>query len=209
MGFYDRYILPSCVDLVMRIGQSEDFRRKVLGSARGEVLELGVGSGLNLPLYPQAVASVVGVEPSGRLLAMASKRARGAPCPVELILGSAEALPFTSSHFDTVVTTWTLCSIPALDTALAEVRRVLKPDGRLVFVEHGFAPDPAVSRWQARLNPFWKPLAGGCHLDRKIDQAIRSAGFSFVELEAAYHGFRVTGFTYRGLAMIANDFSGS
>jgi ubiquinone/menaquinone biosynthesis C-methylase UbiE len=201
MGFYDRTILPTCIDLVMRVGQSEKFRRKVLGSARGDVLELGVGSGLNFPFYPQAVSSVVGLEPSARLLAMAAKRAHSAPCPVRLLAATAEVLPFAVARFDTVVTTWTLCSIPSLDLALAEVRRVLKPDGRLVFVEHGFAPDPSVSRWQARLNPWWKPLAGGCHLDRKIDELIADAGFRFLELDAGYHGFRVTGFTFRGLAV--------
>lgn len=200
MGFYDRYILPTCVDLVMRTGQSKKFRRKVLVAARGDVLELGVGSGLNLPLYPDLVSSVVGVDPSGRLLKMAAKRARGAPRPVRLIGGSAEALPFPSSRFDTVVTAWTLCSIPDPGAALAEVRRVLRPAGRLVFVEHGFAPDASVSRWQSRLTPYWKPLAGGCHLDRKIDVVIAGAGFRFVELEAGYWGFRVTGYTYRGLA---------
>ena len=207
MGIYDRHLLPTCVDLVMRAGQSRRVRREVLASARGDVLEVGVGSGINLPFYPGGVSSIVGVDPSVRLLEMAAKRARpargaarAAKPTLELVLASAERLPFASARFDTVVSTWTLCSIPDQARALAEVRRVLRPGGRLVFIEHGLAPDASVRRWQSRLTPWWKPLSGGCHLDRKIDEMISSAGFRFLSLSAAYQGFRVTGFTYRGVA---------
>jgi ubiquinone/menaquinone biosynthesis C-methylase UbiE len=209
LSFYDRYLLPPCIDFVMRVAQPEHLRREVLSAARGDVLEIGVGSGLNLPHYPQGITSIVGVDPSARLLQLAERGAllrrdasRGAGPGVTpgLLLASAEHLPFPSPRFDTVVSTWTLCSIPDHAAALAEVRRVLRPGGRLVFIEHGLAPDASVGRWQARLTPWWKPLSGGCHLDRRIDGMIADAGFRFASLDTGYQGIRVTGFTYRGVA---------
>jgi ubiquinone/menaquinone biosynthesis C-methylase UbiE len=201
MGLYTRHILPTLIDLVMRSDDVAELRRDVVGAARGDVLEIGIGSGLNLGLYGEAVRSVVGVDPSPALLAKAGRRARAGRIAVELVEGTAERLPFTAERFDSVVTTWTLCSIPAAPEALAEVRRVLKPGGLLHFIEHGLAPEPGVQRWQRRLTPLWKPLAGGCHLDRAIDTLIEGAGFRIARLDAFYgRGFRISGFMYRGAA---------
>jgi ubiquinone/menaquinone biosynthesis C-methylase UbiE len=200
VGLYDRHVLPFAIDLVMRKGQSADTRAAVVGPAHGDVLEVGIGSGLNLRHYGPAVRSVVGVDPSAQLLELAGRRAAEVRFPVQLLETSAEELPFASGHFDAAVSTWSLCSIPDADRALREVRRVLKPDGALHFVEHGLAPDAGVRRWQTRLTPVWRPISGGCHLDREIDALVTRAGFRLLELDRSYSGFRVTGFTYRGIA---------
>jgi ubiquinone/menaquinone biosynthesis C-methylase UbiE len=177
MNFYDRRILPHLLHFAMGQAQLRPFRQRVIGAASGEVLEIGLGSGLNLPLYGGDVRSVVGVEPSAELLAMAKQQAKRAKIPVELLEASAEALPLESGSIDTAVTTWTLCTIPDAARALREVRRVLKPDGVLLFVEHGRAPEPGVARWQDRLDRPWSRIAGGCHLNRPIDHLISEAGF--------------------------------
>lgn len=201
MGVYHRYVLPPVIDWVMRTTQLNRLRREVVSEAWGNVVEIGIGSGLNLRHYPASVRSVVGVDPSPGLLARARVRAGEVSFPVELAEAAAERLPFADATFDTAVSTWSLCSIPHAEVALGEIRRVLKPGAKLLFVEHGLAPDAPVARWQARLTPMWRPLAGGCHLDRKIDDIIARAGFRVVALEAFYgEGFRVTGFTYRGAA---------
>jgi ubiquinone/menaquinone biosynthesis C-methylase UbiE len=204
MGLYGRHVLPHCIDFVMRRGQPTDLRREVLEGAQGNVLEVGVGSGLNLPHYGRAVRSVTGVDFSLKLLAMAERRAAGQPFPVELVQAGAERLPFESRRFEAAVSTWSLCSIAGVEAALAEVRRVLKAGGCLHFIEHGLAPEPRVRGWQARLTPIWKRVAGGCHLDRKIDSLIAAAGFRIVALEAAYaEGPHLTSFTYRGIARVS------
>ena len=177
MSFYQRRVLPCLLHLAMRQAALLPFRERVIGSAEGRVLEIGIGSGLNLPLYGPQVRTVVGLEPSPELLHMARGRAAAAPVPVELLEASAEAVPLDSGSIDTVVTTWTLCTIPDAARALAEMRRVLKPDGALLFVEHGRAPELSVARWQDRLDPIWRRMAGGCHLNRKIDDLIAGAGF--------------------------------
>lgn len=200
MGLYERHVLPFAIELVMRTGQSADTRAAVVGPARGSVLEVGIGSGLNLPHYGPHVDRVVGVDPSPQLLERAGRRAALVKFPVQLLETSAEELPFDAGHFDAAVSTWSLCSIPDAHRALREVRRVLKPDGELRFVEHGLAPDAGVRRWQSRLTPVWRPIAGGCHLDREIDALVTGAGFRILELDRSYSGFRVTGFTYRGVA---------
>lgn len=200
MGFYDRRILPTFIELAMRAGQPAWLRAEVLADARGEVIELGVGSGLNLAHYPASVSSIVGVDVSPRLLAMAAARARAAPRPVRLVEANAERLPFPAARFDSAVSTWVLCSIPDVAAALAEVRRVLRPGGRLVFIEHGRAPDAAVARWQSRLTPWWRRVSGGCHLDRRIGALVAAAGFRVAAPDERYRGPRVTGFTYRGVA---------
>jgi ubiquinone/menaquinone biosynthesis C-methylase UbiE len=183
MGFYRRRIVPWLTHLSMRQEQLLPYRQQVVGAAEGRVLEIGVGSGLNLPLYRGLVSSVIGLEPSPELLSMARSRASAATVPVSLLDASAEAIPLDAGSIDTVVTTWTLCTIPDASRALAEMRRVLKPGGALLFVEHGRAPEPRVARWQDRLDPLWSHLAGGCHLNRKMDDLLTQAGFRIETLK--------------------------
>src|SRR5579859_7963426 len=202
MSLYERWILPTLLDLVMRQRQMETYRRKVIPAARGRVLEIGIGSGLNLPLYGVGVDTVIGLDPSERLLSMARRRAAKADAPVELMQGSAAAIPLDGGSVDMVVMTWTLCSIPDPVAALGEMRRVLKPGGALLFVEHGLSPDPGVARWQHRLTPAWRHIAGGCHLDRKIDDLIRAAGLDVSELTTGYaQGPRPMTYMYEGHAV--------
>ena len=201
MSFYRRRVLPCLVHLAMGQKPLLPFRRRVAGSAGGRVLEIGIGSGLNLPLYGAGVRAVIGLEPSPELLRMARRRAGGVRVPVELLEGSAETLPLDDGSVDTVVTTWTLCTIADAPRALAEMRRVLKPDGAMLFVEHGRAPEPGVARWQDRLDPLWSRIAGGCHLNRKIDDLIAGSGFRINSLEhARLPGPRTHGFLYEGRA---------
>ena len=201
MSFYQRRVLPCLVHLAMRQKQLLPFRRRVIGEAEGRILEIGVGSGLNLPLYGSAARAVIGIEPSPELLRMARRRAAGISVPVEFLETSAEAIPLDAGSVDAVVTTWTLCTIPDAPRALAEVRRVLKPGGALLFVEHGRAPEPGVARWQDRLDPLWSRFAGGCHLNRKIDDLVSGSGFRIDRLEhARMSGPRTHGFLYEGRA---------
>jgi ubiquinone/menaquinone biosynthesis C-methylase UbiE len=203
VNFYDRWILPPILDLVMRQSQLEKYRREVVAAASGRVLEVGVGSGLNFPLYKQ-VEIVVGIDPSPRLLAIARRRADAASVRAELLQGSATAIPLADSTIDTVVMTWTLCSITDPLAALHEMRRVLKPGGKLLFVEHGLSPEPRVERWQRRLTPIWSHVAGGCHLDRKMDDLIRSAGFGMTRLRTEYaNGPHPMTYMYIGCAQLA------
>lgn len=198
---YDRLILPRLLDLAMRSRRLAPYREQVIGSAHGLVLEIGVGSGLNLPLYAAPVERVCGIDPSPELLMEAGKRLAGARVPASLVLASAEQLPFGDAAFDTVVMTWTLCSIRNPSAALHEMRRVLKPGARLLFVEHGLSPDASTARWQRRLTPCWKRIGGGCHLDRKMDELIRAAGFGIDPLETGYmKGPKPWVFMYRGTA---------
>jgi len=176
-------------------------RATLIPRAEGTVLEVGVGSGLNLPYYSAAVQGIYGVDPSAELLAIARARTHGIAIPVQLICQSAERLPFSDASINTVVTTWTLCSIADPAAALREMRRVLKPGGQLLFVEHGFSPDPRVAAWQRRLTPVWKRIAGGCHLDRRIEALIKAAGFEIVELQTSYlRAPKPFAYTYEGLA---------
>jgi ubiquinone/menaquinone biosynthesis C-methylase UbiE len=201
MSFYQHYVLPRLVHLAMRQETMLPFRRRVIGAAEGRVLEIGIGSGLNLPLYGLTVRAVIGLEPSPELLLMARDRATAAPVPVDLLEASAEAVPLDDASIDTVVTTWTLCTIPDAPRTLAELRRVLRPAGALLFVEHGRAPEPGVARWQERLDPLWRRVAGGCHLNRKIDDLISSNGFRIDALtNARLPGPRTHTFLYEGRA---------
>ena len=150
------------------------------------MLEIGVGSGLNLPFYSEAATHVIGLDPSPKLLSLAREAAAGAGASTELLEGSAEAIPLDDRSIDTVVTTWTLCSIPNVTRALSEVRRVLKPDGVLLFVEHGRSPDARVGRWQDWLTPIWKRIGGGCHLNRPIRTLVEGAGFRIEQIETGY-----------------------
>jgi ubiquinone/menaquinone biosynthesis C-methylase UbiE len=201
MSFYRRRVLPYLVHLAMRQNQLVPFRRRVIGAAEGRVLEIGIGSGLNLPLYGPTAGAVIGLEPSPELLRMARERGARAAVRVELLEASAETIPLDDHSVDTVVTTWTLCSIPDAPRALAEMRRVLKPGGALLFVEHGRAPEWGVARWQDRLEPLWSRIAGGCHLNRKMDELISGSGFRIDSLEhARLPGPRTHAFLYEGCA---------
>jgi ubiquinone/menaquinone biosynthesis C-methylase UbiE len=186
MGFYDDRVLPYLVHFAMRQEVLSAFRRRIVPAAHGCVLEIGVGSGFNLQLYGATVTRVIGLDTSPRLLAMARQRSALTATRIDLLEASAESVPLGDASVDTVVTTWTLCSIPNVALALREMRRVLKPCGMLQFVEHGRAPDGTVERWQDRLTPVWKRLAGGCHLNRPIRDLIEGAGFHVESIEVGY-----------------------
>lgn len=202
MGIYAKHVLPRFIDLAMRGKDTTRVRADWVPHAQGEVLEVGIGSGLNLPFYSENVHRVYGVEPSPELQKMARKRMAGQAVKVELLPQSAEEpLPLSDWSIDTVVITWTLCSIVDAPRALQQMKRVLKPSGRLIFVEHGRAPDSGVAAWQDRLTPLWKRAAGGCHLNRRIDELLASAGFTIDELRTAYlPGPRPMTYTYQGFA---------
>lgn len=185
----------------MRQRNLAPYRTRVISHAEGRVLEIGIGSGLNLPYYSAQTERVIGLDPSPKLLAMTRKAAQRASIPVELIENSAESIPLYNRSIDTVVTTWTMCSIPDVQRALGEMRRVLKPTGRLLFVEHGRSPDPRVRRWQDRLTPVWRRFSGGCHLNRAISELIESAGFRIERIETGYmRGPKPMTFMYDGSA---------
>lgn len=201
MNFYRHFVLPHLINSSMSNKDIARCRSQIVPEARGQVLEIGVGSGLNLSFYSTQVTRVCGVDPSTELLQMARKRADTVNVPVELLQASAEELPVENQEFDTIVMTWTLCSIPDASKALAEMHRALKPGGNLLFVEHGLAPEPKVSLWQNRLNRPWRALAGGCNLNREIDRLISSGGFRILQLDTSYlPGPKAFKFTYRGCA---------
>lgn len=204
MNLYDRFVLPRLLDLAMRNKEVTRYRSQIVPQARGTVVEIGVGSGLNLPFYGSDVQRVYGVDPSEELLRMAWKKAQGANVPVEFLAHSGETLPLGDGCADTVVTTFTLCTIPDPMKALHEMKRVLKPGGVLLFAEHGLAPEASVQRWQHRLNPVWKKVTGGCNLDRRMDALINAAGFSIVELQQDYaKGPKPMTYVYAGQAVPA------
>ncbi|RPH54263.1 MAG: class I SAM-dependent methyltransferase [Lysobacterales bacterium] len=201
MSFYNDQVLPHLINLAMRNRELRPYRERVISHAEGRVLEIGIGSGLNLPFYGNRVEQILGLEPAARLLAMAQGRADRSKQPVTFVAGSAEAIPIEDHSIDTVVTTWTLCSIPDAIGALKEMRRVLRPGGQLLFVEHGLAPEDTIQRWQNRLTPLWKKIGGGCHLNRPIRTLIERAGFNITELKTGYmKGPKPMTFLYEGLA---------
>ena len=201
MGLYQKFVLPRLIDVAMRNKEVGARRAELIPKASGAVLEIGIGSGLNLPFFPSSITRLVGVDPSAELLSMARSKLGGVSFPVELFCRSAEDLPFDDQSFNTAVLTWTLCSIPHPQRAVAEIKRVLKRDGRLLFVEHGLSTDPKVQAWQHRLTPIWRHIGGGCHLNRKIDDLVSLAGFRIVELQTSYlSGPRPMTFTYQGIA---------
>lgn len=186
-SLYERFVLPRVLDFAMRQEPIRRQRVKVVPRATGRVLEIGIGSGRNLPFYDRRkVDSVIGLEPSAELRAMAERRARESGIDVEWIPLGSERIPLGDASVDTVLTTYTLCTIPGLDSAFGEMRRVLRPGGRLLFSEHGQAPDADVRRWQDRLNPLWNRIGGGCNLNRPIADLVRRAGFEPEDIESAY-----------------------
>lgn len=204
MGFYDQHILPYFIDFACGLPMVQAQRRQLVPQAQGRVMEIGMGTGRNLPFYDrQRVTRLVGVDPAMQMHRLAQKRSLQAGIPVELMGLSAEQLPSADASFDTVVCTYTLCSIPAPLQALREMRRVLVPGGQLLFCEHGRAPDASVRRWQMRLQPLWGPLAGGCQLGRDIPALLAQAGFVSQTQSAYLAGPRPMTFHYWGTAQAA------
>lgn len=203
LSFYQRRILPRLISFGMGQKQLRPLREQLIAGARGRVLEIGIGSGLNMPFYSREVDTLLGIDPSVPLLQMARRHTAWTHFPVELTEGGAEEIPLDDRSVDHVVMTWTLCSIADPPRALAEIRRVLRPGGALLFIEHGRAPEPGVQRWQDRLTPLWRRVAGGCHLNRPIDQLIEAAGLRLDALETGYlvKGPRFATFHYRGRAL--------
>jgi SAM-dependent methyltransferase len=202
MGFYSRHILPKLIDKACGQPPMQALRSRYVSRATGRVLEIGIGSGLNLPHYSSEVSSITGLDPAAELTVMAMARAGDAAAPVDLLQVSGEDIPADDSSYDTLVCTWTLCSIPDVYGALNEMHRVLKPGGSFFFIEHGLSPDQEVQGWQRRLEPFWKKIGGGCHLTRKADDLIRNAGFLLPELEAGYQpGPRFAAYMTHGVAI--------
>lgn len=185
-SWYDRHVLPYLLDFACGLSPIARQRRKVIPQATGRVLEIGIGTGLNLAFYDRAkVERLVGIDPATEMHALARKRSQRLGLPVELLQLSAEEVPVESGSFDTVICTYTLCSVSSPDQALREMRRVLRPGGKLLFAEHGLAPDAPVAKWQARLEPYWSRIAGGCHLTRDVPRLLAEAGFS-ADMEAGY-----------------------
>ena len=189
------------------MGRIAERRSSIVPRAEGVVLDVAIGSGHNLALYdPARVTRVIGLEPSEAMRRLAGPRARGLPFPVEFLDAPAERIPLDDRSVDTVVLTYTLCSVTDPAVALREMMRVLRPGGQLLFCEHGAAPDPAVRRWQDRLTPVWTRFAGGCHLNRDVPSLVRAAGFEPTDLDAGYMpGWRPGGYTYRGRAVAGHE----
>lgn len=202
-GWYGRFVLPFAIDLACGMRQVARQRGKVVPLASGRVLEVGIGTGLNLPHYDRSrIERLVGLDPAVEMHRMARKRMARAGIEVLMIASSAEAIPARDASFDTVVMTYTLCSIPDPVAALREMRRVLAPGGQLLFCEHGRAPEAGVRRWQSRLDRYWPAIAGGCHLSRDVPALLAQSGFAAPDLQAAYiAGPRVLTYNYWGRAL--------
>ena len=187
MNLYNKYILPKFLNCACGSKPINYQRQKVVPLAKGKVLDIGIGSGLNIPFYnSDKIDQVIGIDPSHELLELAKELANDSKASIDLVIGSAESIPYPDNFFDTVLVTYTMCTIPNVAIANKEMWRVLKDDGRLIFCEHGLAPDKKISKWQNRIDPFWGKIAGGCHLNRDIQKLITNAGFSFESLDKMY-----------------------
>jgi ubiquinone/menaquinone biosynthesis C-methylase UbiE len=186
MGLYGEQVLPRIINVACGLKGAAPLRRRVCEGLEGDVVELGFGSGLNVPFYPAAVKRVAAVEPADVGWKLAEKRLRATSVPVERSGLDGQSLPFADNSYDAALSTWTLCTIPDVAAALSEVRRVLKPGGTLHFVEHGLAPDERVRRWQHRLEPMQKKVFGGCHLTRPVVDLLTAAGFTITDLDEFY-----------------------
>ncbi len=202
-NWYERHILPFVIDLACGVKPVRRQREKVVPLAHGRVLEVGMGSGLNMPYYDKTrVAAIVGLDPSPGMRRRAEQRIAQAGLAVEFVGLSAEKIPLPDAAFDSVLITYTLCSIPDPVAALEEMRRVLKPDGRLIYCEHGRAPDESVRRWQDRLTPLWRRIGGGCHLNRDIPALLAAGGFACNDVQTMYlPGLRPMTYNYWGEAV--------
>ena len=202
MGIYDKYCLPHLVNYACSLNVIQSQREKVIPAAEGRVLEVGMGSALNIPFYdPDKIDFVWGLEPSQAMRKKARKNLAHAPFEVRLLDLPGEEIPLDDNSVDTVVLTYTLCTIPDWRNAMQQMRRVLKPGGKLLFCEHGQAPDEQVRKWQDRVNPLWKKVAGGCHLNRPIPDYIETGGFVIQSLDTGYlPGPKFAAFNYRGMA---------
>jgi len=203
-GAYEKYMLPRIIHFVCGLSPMMQQRQKTVPLATGRVLELGIGSGLNLPFYnSDHVEHLWGLDPSAEMWALSKKVRKRTGFNVEFLNSGAEEIPLDDQSADTVLITYALCTIPDVAAALGEVRRVIKPGGRVLFCEHGAAPDETVMRWQNRLNPLWQKLGGGCHLNRRIPELLEHAGFAIREMDASYiKGFKPASFNYRGMATV-------
>jgi ubiquinone/menaquinone biosynthesis C-methylase UbiE len=186
MGLYGEQVLPRIINVACGLKGAQPLRRRVCEGLEGDVVELGFGSGLNVPFYPDTVKRVAAVEPADVGWKLAEKRLRATSVPVERSGLDGQSLPFADNSYDAALSTWTLCTIPDVATALSEVRRVLKPGGTLHFVEHGLAPDARVRRWQHRFEPMQKKVFGGCHLTRPVVDLLTAAGFTITDLDEFY-----------------------
>ncbi len=202
MGLYSKYMLPRVVDFACGLKPNMKQRQKVVPRANGRVLEIGVGSGLNFSFYdPERVTGVVGLDPSVEMFELVGDKTDALPFPVEFVEGVAEEIPLGDHSVDTVLVTYTLCTILDVVAALRDMRRVLKDDGTLIFCEHGLAPDENVRKWQHRLNPVWNKLGGGCNLNRNIPALLQDGGFRIRDMDQMYlPGFKPASFNYWGTA---------
>lgn len=204
MGFYNKYILPRCLDMACGMKPISKQREKVVPHAHGLVLEIGIGSGQNLPFYDESkVTKIIGVDPDDHLWKRSQDRRDACPIPIERIGLSGEDIPLEAKLADTVVVTYSLCTIPAPVKALREMKRILKPGGKILFTEHGKAPDATVKKWQDRIDPVWKKIAGGCHTGRDIPAYFHEAGLTLESLDQMYiPGPKVLGYNYWGSAVL-------
>jgi ubiquinone/menaquinone biosynthesis C-methylase UbiE len=201
MGFYQDQVVPRITDITLSSREFTPVRQRVASGLAGEILEVGFGSGLNVPYYPPEVKRVRAVDPATAGRKLAAKRLAASPVPVEFVGLDGQALPLESGNVDHVLITWTMCTIPEVETALREMHRVLRPGGELHFAEHGRSPDPGVARWQDRLTPLQRLIFAGCHLNRPIDRLVTEAGFRMTQLENYYFpGPKPYGYVYEGVA---------
>jgi len=201
MGFYQDQVTPRITNVIMNAADLRVIRNRVAAGLAGEVVEVGFGSGLNLPHYPPAVTRVLAVDPARLGRKLAAKRIAASPVPLQFAGLDGERLPWPDDRFDHVLITWSLCTIPDPRQALAEIYRVLRPGGVMHFVEHGRAPDPRVARWQDRLTPLQRRVAGGCHLNRPIGELIAGSGLRVTRMENYYlRGPKALGYTFEGRA---------
>ena len=204
MSLYDKYVLPKFLNCACGSNPVARQRQKVVPLVEGKVLEIGIGSGLNLPFYDKSkIDELWGLDPSEELSDMAKKVADSENIEVNFISSGAEEIPLPDKYFDSVLITYTMCTIPEVARANKEIKRVLKRGGKLIFCEHGEAPDENIRKWQKRINPFWGKLAGGCNINRKIPSLIQNAGFEIVELEEMYlpKTPKIAGYNYWGYAV--------
>ena len=202
MSFYSNLIVPYCIDLAMSGSNLEQYRHQLLESVSGEILEIGFGTGLNLPHYPKSVTKITTIDPNPGMQKLARSRIKESQITVDYKVLNGESLPMADASFDSVVCTWTLCSIPLVEQAIAEVYRLLKPGGKLFFIEHGLSYERSIRAWQNRLTPIQKVIADGCHLNRQIDKLVEQK-FPNVNIEQFYAPKlpKVLGYMYRGVAV--------